>query len=309
MPFGGSVSNFPCMNGRLTVRGKGWIGMFALMASPAWAECTSGGCYDGIAAFLLSLLLYGLIGIVLLVMIAVPRWRRAGLRGLGLVAVLAVGVPLLSLSWQRVQLWWMETGEVLGDLPRMADRTPLLIAEDWTCEQGPCAAVLQGRGAGGVTALPIAALAERDPGQALVLAELPLEQWTKGPGGVLRRQVLSDTRRAEVAGEIDYLILSTPTWYGSSPGPLEAGLGLGKGVLLRLAMAPVDKGTGRIELGALEPDYLDLVLVRAALGIPLAPGNWTTVWNDALNPEAVARSLCGIGAAEPDWTCSDAAWR
>lgn len=283
--------------------------VLAGLPGPLLAECTSGGCYDGIAAFLISLALYGLIGIVLLVMVVVPRWRRVGFRGLALVAVIAVGVPLVSLAWQRVQLWWMESGEVLGDLPRMADRTPLLIAEDWTCEQGPCAGVLQGRGAAGVTALPIHALEGLNASSDLVLADLPLEQWTKSESGILLRRVLSDAERSEAARDTDYLILSTPTWYGSAPGPLEAGLGLGKGVLLRQAMAPVAKGAGRIDLGALEPDYLDLVLVRAALGIPLAPGNWTTVWNDAPEPDAVARSLCGLGAAEPDWACADAAWR
>jgi hypothetical protein len=291
------------------VRVRSWVGVFALAASPAWAECTSGGCYDGIAAFLLSIALYGLIGIVLLVMIAVRRSRRAGLRGLALVAGLAVGVPLLSLGWQRVQLWWMESGEVLGDLPRMADRSPLLIAEDWTCDTALCSAVLLGQGAKGVVALPLDALQGREEVSDLVLAELPLEHWIKGEGGILRRRELSETERALVAQGIDYLILSTPTWHGSGPGPLEQGLGLGKGVVLRLAMAPVVKGSGRIDLEGVKPDYLDLVLVRAALGIPLAPGNWTTVWNDALAPEAVARALCGQGAAEPDWACHDAAWR
>lgn len=292
------------------MRRLAWPGLvLAGLPAPVLAECTSGGCYDGIAAFLLSLALYGLVGIVLLVMIAVGKWRRTGLRGLTLVAALAVGVPLVSLAWQRMQLWWMESGEVLGELPKMADRSPLLIAEDWTCESALCSAVLLGRGVDGVTALPIGALEGREDLSDLPLIELPLEQWTKGEGGILRRRVLSETERAQVAGEIDYLILSTPTWYRSGPGPLERGLGLDDGVLLRLAMAPVAPGTGRIDLQELDPDYLDLVLVRAALAIPLAPGNWTTVWNEALAPEVVAQSLCGRGAAGPDWECSDAAWR
>jgi hypothetical protein len=277
--------------------------------SPLLAECTSGGCYDGIANFLLSVAAYGLIGIVLLVMLAVGKWRRAGLRGLALVAALAIGVPLLSLGWQRVQLWWMERGEVLGVLPRMSERTPLLIAEDWTCESGLCAAVLQGQGPAGVTALPVEALEGRDMASGLTLADLPLERWSRGAEGILQRRTLGEAERAAAARDIDYLILSQVTWYGSVSGPLERGLDLGKGVLLRLAMAPVDMGSGRVSLRELDYDYRDLVLIRAALGIPLAPGNWTTIWNDALAPDAVAQSLCGGDGAKPDWTCSDAAWR
>lgn len=292
-------------------RGRGLAAglVIAGLPGPVCAECTSGNCYDGIVSFLLSLAAYGLVGIVLLVMLAVAKWRRAGLRGLALVAALAIGVPLLSLGWQRMQLWWMERGEVLGELPRMSERVPLLIAEDWTCESGLCAAVLQGQGAAGVTALPVDALEGRDMASDLVFADLPLEQWSRGPGGILQRRTLGEAERAAVARDIDYLILSQVTWYGSAPGPLERGLDLGEGVLLRLAMAPVGKGSGRVSLHELDHDYLDLVLVRAALGIPLAPGNWTTVWNDALAPEAVAQSLCGVAGAEPDWTCSDATWR
>jgi hypothetical protein len=281
----------------------------AMSPGPLLAECTGGGCYDGIAAFLISVALYGLIGSVLLVMIAVGKWRRAGLRGLALVAALAIGVPLLSLGWQRVQLWWMERGEVLGVLPRMSERTPLLIAEDWTCESGLCAAVLQGQGAAGVMAVPIEALEGLDPASDLVLADLPLEQWFRRPDGILQRRTLGEAERAEAARDIDYLILSQVTWYGSTSGALERGLDLGEGALLRLAMAPLDKGSGRVSLRELDYDYRDLVLTRAALGIPLAPGNWTTVWNDALAPDAVAQSLCGVAGAEPDWACSDAAWR
>jgi hypothetical protein len=281
----------------------------AALPGPLLAECTSGSCYDGIANFLVSVALYGLIGIVLLVMLAVGKWRRAGLRGLALVAALAIGVPLLSLGWQRVQLWWMERGEVLGVLPRMSERTPLLIAEDWTCDSGLCAAVLQGQGAAGVMALPLDALADRNMAMDLVLADLPLERWTRGTGGVLRRRALSEAERAKAALDIDYLILSQVTWYGSGRGPLEQGLGLGQGVLLRLAMAPVNKGLGRANLGELPFDYRDLVLIRSALAIPLAPGNWTRLWNEALAPDAVAQSLCGMAGAKPDWACSDAAWR
>ncbi len=58
---------------------------------PALAECTSGGCYDGLVIMLASLLGYALTAIALLVMLARAKWRKAGLRALAVVLVLALG--------------------------------------------------------------------------------------------------------------------------------------------------------------------------------------------------------------------------
>lgn len=283
-------------------------GLLGILASPVQAECTGGGCYDGLAEFLLAVLVYGLIGIVLLVMILVRKWRRTGLRGLALVLALAIGVPLLSQGWQRLQVWWTETAEVLGQPPAMMTRVPLLIAPEWGCRDDICAAVLQGRGASGVFALPVEALEGIDLAAPLALADLPLEQWAEGRGGEPRKRRLGAAERSAAAARIDYLIIATRPYYLTRPGALEAGLGLGREVVLRLAMAPLQAGPGRFRLAELEFDILDLTSMRAALGIPLAPGNWQTQWDDPLDPDLVARSLCGNGA-EPDWTCLDAAWR
>lgn len=284
-------------------------GLLLMMAGPVQAECIGDGCYDGLAIFLLAVLVYGLIGIVLLIMLLVRKWRRAGLRGLVLVLALAIGVPLLSQAWQRVQVWWTETAEVLGQPPAMTTRVPLLIAPEWGCREDLCAALLQGRGAGGVYALPLEALEGLDMTAPLALADLPLEQWAEGKGGQPRQRKLGEAERSAVAARIDYLIIATRPYYQRSPGVLEAGMGLGQEVLLRLAMAPLQAGQGSLHLAELEFDVLDLTSMRAALGIPLVPGNWQTLWDDPLAPDLVARSLCGNGAVEPDWFCVNAAWR
>ncbi|MDP3194688.1 hypothetical protein [Tabrizicola sp.] len=83
--------------------GRIGLGLVMVLAGPARAECL-GSCYDGLVTAFLSLVVYVLIGVVLLVMLARRKWRRAGLRGLALVVALAVGVPLVSQVWQRVQL-------------------------------------------------------------------------------------------------------------------------------------------------------------------------------------------------------------
>lgn len=291
------------------MRIRWWVGAFALVAGPLRAECTGGGCYDGLAQFLQAVLAYGLISIVLLVMLIVPRWRKTGFRGLLLVLALAVGVPLLTQAWQRAQLWWMEAGEVLGQPPRMVLRTPLLVAPHEGCRDDLCAAVVMGGGEDGVYALRLAALAGRDMAQPLALADMPLEVWTTGAGGETRRRGLTPAERTKALSRIDYVILTDRSFYLREPGPLEAGLGLDAKVFLRLAMAPLQAGAETLDLRTLEFDVLDLTSRHVALGIPLAPGNWGTVWSDPLDPDLVARSLCSQGNAEPDWTCLDASWR
>lgn len=291
------------------MRVRTWVGGFALLVSPARAECTGGGCYDGLAQLLQAVLAYGLIGIVLLVLLIVPRWRRTGVRGLMLVLAIAVGVPLVSQAWQSIQRWWMETGEVLGQPPRMSLRTPLLIAPEWGCRDDLCAAVLMGQGARGVVALRLEALAGRDMAEPLVLADLPLERWTEGAGGEPRQRRLTAAEKAEALAQIDYVILTDKSLYQDGSSPLEAGLGLAETAHLRLAMAPLPVGSDRLDLKVLAFDVLDLDSRHRALGIPLAPGNWGTLWSDPLDPDLVARSLCGRGADEPEWTCLNAAWR
>ena len=80
------------------------LGIVLAGASPARAECL-GSCLDGMVAALASIAAYAVIGIVLLVMLIRAKWRREGLWGLGVVAVLALGVPLVSLGWQAWKLF------------------------------------------------------------------------------------------------------------------------------------------------------------------------------------------------------------
>ena len=102
------------------------LGLLLSAATPARAECL-GSCLDDMAAALASIAAYGVIGIVLLVMLIRAKWRRAGLWGLGIVTVLAVGVPLISQAWVGWKLSRMEAREIAGEPPALATRTPLLI--------------------------------------------------------------------------------------------------------------------------------------------------------------------------------------
>jgi hypothetical protein len=127
-----------------------WAGigglLFLCLATPARAEC--GSCLDGLVAVVASIAVYGIIGIILLVMLIRAKWRRAGLWSLAVVLTLAIGVPLASQAVQVGKVWAMERHEILGTLPDISQRTPLVIAADGpasTAPAGPSCGGGQGR--------------------------------------------------------------------------------------------------------------------------------------------------------------------
>ncbi|MFN3992032.1 MAG: hypothetical protein ACK4IU_03885 [Tabrizicola flagellatus] len=156
-----------------------WIGpgLALAAAGPARAECL-GACANDLLAALVSILVYALIGIVLLVMLIRPKWRRAGLWGLGLSVLLALGPPAVSQGWQAWKLRAVEAREVVGDPPSLAQRKPLLIAPRPYCRDEVCGEVLRRRGQGPVYVVPGEALTGMDLSGPVALADLPLETWS-----------------------------------------------------------------------------------------------------------------------------------
>lgn len=284
------------------------LGVVLAAAVPVRAECL-GSCADDLAAALFSLVVYGLIGIALLVMLIRAKWRRAGLWGLGIVAVLAVGLPLVSQAWLGWKLRDVEAREIAGEPPLLTTRTPLLITPDEYCSDNACEAVLQGRGAAGAYVILTRALDGIDLSQAVPLADLPLELWSPmSASGELPRRVLTPAERQEAAGRIDYLVVTTWPYYPADPGPIEAALrlnpavsGMGTGEAVRLLLAPMDPAQGALTLSMVQPDVLDLSLQDKALAIPLAPRNVQGPENRSVGVEAVARVVCP--AFDPSGNC------
>ena len=273
--------------------------VLALPPSRLRAECL-GSCMDNMVADLASILVYGLIGIVLLVMLIRAKWRRAGLWTAAIVASLALVPPLASQIWVAWKLARMEAREVLGVPPTMTGRVPLLITPDRNCQYSSCEAVLAGREAAGILVLAPDALAGLDPARPVDLAGLPLEHWFDPdavPGQEARRSLSATERRVAAAG-IDYLIVTNWAYHLSDPGPVEAGLRdnpalrqMGGSESVRLLLAPLPE-KGFLSFAGLQPDLLDLTLLDRPLALPFAPLNRKPAANVAIGTDVAVRAIC-----------------
>lgn len=286
------------------------LGLTLLLAGPARAECL-GSCANDLAAAVLSMLVYALIGIVVLVMLIRAKWRRAGGRVLGGVLLLALGLPLVSQGWQAWKLRGVEAREVVGDPPSLAQRTPLMIAPDPYCQGDVCGEVLRWRGPGETFALLTGGLDGLDLSRPVPLADLPLEAWSgPDPYGEAIRRDLTPAERQDAARRIDYLVVTTRQYNPGDPGPVEAGLshnpllaGMGRGEVVRLLLAPLPPGEGSLSLASLRPDLLDLSLKDRSLALPLAPRNRQPADNAPAGTEAAMRAICPAEVGEQDSHC------
>lgn len=279
-----------------------------LTAAPAQAECL-GSCAKDLEAALLSFLVYLVIAITLLVMLIRAKWRRAGLKGLGLVLVLSLGVPLVSQAWTAWKLRSVEGREIAGSPPKLAERTVLLITPDEYCYDSACAVVVRASGAAGVHVVLATALEGLDLTRPVAIADLPIEIWAQPTdGGEIRRRAMSAEERQAAASRIDYLVMTTWAYFPADPGPVEAALrsnpavpGMGAGETVRFLMAPLDPAQGEIAFATLRPDLLDLSLLDRALAIPLAPRNTQGPGNQAAGMAEAAAAICP--ADDPSGYC------
>lgn len=272
-----------------------------LAAGPAQAECL-GSCADDLLAALISLVVYGVIGIVLLVMLIRAKWRRAGLWALAVGLVLAIGLPLISQGWLSWRLRSMEAHEIVGTPPPLADVTPLMIAPDSYCEDSPCGAVLEGRGSTGLYVLPVEGLSGFDLTRPIPLADLPLQHWSWSTTGVGERRVLTEDERREAAGRIDYLIVTSWPYTQGEPGAIEAALrpnpvleGLSPDAAVRLLMARLPSIADGLSFATMGFDLLDLTLTSRAMALPLAPRNTQRADNRPTGIEQAVAAICPAG--------------
>lgn len=260
-----------------------------------------GSCANDLLAALISIAVYGVIGVVLLVMLIRAKWRRAGLWALGIGLVLALGVPLVSQGLLAWKLRAMEAHEVVGTPPPLADVTPLLIAPDSYCMDSLCGAVLEGRGTAGIYVLPAGLLSDFDLTRPIPLADLPLQYWSWS-GGADDRRVLTEAERQEAAGRIDYLVVTSWPYTAGEPGAIEAALrenfileDLTPDTTVRLLMARLPSAADGLSFATMGFDLLDLSLTDRALAFPLAPRNTQAAGNTAAGVEEAVAAICPAG--------------
>ncbi len=297
------------------MRRIGQAGLLALLvglAGPVRAECM-GSCMDGIIGALVAMLVYGGIGIVVLVMLIRAKWRGGGVKLLIATLVIAFGVPLISQGWQAWRVHQMESREVAGQPRALAAHVPLLVDDGYyVCGYGPCAPVLWSMSETGAYGLPFTALEGLDLTKPIPLADLPLELWqypTDGTG-VIRARPLTAAERQEAATRIDYLVLARQTLYADDTAPVETALRQSPGLadlrddeLVHLVMAPLSGG--KLALPELEFDVLDLTLFSKALAFPLAPYNTQSPANEVASGDALLQMFCPADGAMEVWNCQN----
>lgn len=284
--------------------------VLALSAEPSRAECL-GSCARALEGALLAMLGYGILGIVLLVMLVRAKWRRAGVRLLIGLALLAVGLPLLSQGWAAWKLRGMESRELAGTLPDLQDKVLLLVFDRVeACYYNPCGLALYGRGAAGAYGLPLEALEGLEIGKPLALADLPLELWQAPLDGTssTTARILTAEERQVAAGRIDYVIVMPKPWFADSPDPAEAGLRQQAGLAdqgdrerVNLALGPVSGGM--LDLAGMNLDLLDLWLDMRPLALILAPYNTQDPGNSMAGVDALRAALCTEAAMAQGVDC------
>jgi hypothetical protein len=286
------------------------FGLAVPLATPARAECL-GSCLDGMVTALGSIVVYGLIGIVLLVMLVRAKWRRAGFWSLAVVFALAIGVPLISQAVQLGKVRAMERHEIVGAPPPITERTPLVIGADGACQYSACAAVLWGQSGKEVYVLPLESFAGLDMTKPLELDDLPLELWAveEGSDSLAQRRLAPD-ERARAAARIDYLVIVgwgysrvTPNEIGAALRRNPALAGAGDDAQVELLLAPLNPLRPELSLAEVQPDLLDLSLMDWALALPLAPMNETPADNSAAGAEVAARAFCPTPDGAIDLYC------
>jgi hypothetical protein len=289
-----------------------------LLPVSARAECM-GSCLDAMMGALAALAIYGVLAVVILVLLIVSRWRKAGVILLAATVLVAVGVPLATQGWQAWRLSAMERREIVGAPPALTDHVPLLIAPGSDCLYDACASVLLERGNSGTYILPEAALSGLDLTKPLRLADLPLEQWgfvSVAEGAISPRgRILTPEERQAVAARLDYLVIVTSTHIGIEQGPIEAALranpamaGMGSGEVVHVALAPLDPSNGTLSLAELRFDLLDLWFSGRAMTLPLAPYNFKIARNDTVGLDLAVEALCSTSDQRMKENCRNYLW-
>ena len=289
-------------------RNLSWgLGVAALAAAPAQAECFS-GCGYGTLIAIVALAGLAVLALVIFVMIKLGvgwliKWIVAA-------AVLAVAIPPAIIGYRHNHKQWLfEKLDHAGPLPKLADRSPLvIIGGDLSDCPAPLERYVRAWAKEGVLAVTVWPVEEIDFDKPVRLVDLPLERHVGGQssgeepnydgpykGYSYHVRKLSAEDRAVAAAAIDYVVVAQCNQRHDLFDAFRAIPALqtdAERFDIELAMAPIEKGSGVLSVRDLKFDLLDLWYVGVTRGFLFANtrvGGSNTVPYDPAKLEA---ALC-----------------
>lgn len=248
-------------------------------AVPARAECLGGCGYGGLIAIVL---LAGLAVLALVIFVMIKLGTGWLIKWIAAAAVLAFVIPPAVIgAWHDHKRRVFEQRDHAGPLPMLADRTPLVIIGDGLFGCPPALErYVTARAAEGVITVNFLGGDAFDFRKPVRLADLPMERRTREIETVVdsyftegkkvtfseervieKVAPLSPAERETVASETDYLVISQ--CYGSGDlftafRDIPALQAEDERFDIRLALAPIEKGSGLLSIRDLTFDLLDL---------------------------------------------------
>jgi hypothetical protein len=267
------------------------LGLAALSGAPVRAECLSNCGYGTLLAIVaaiglavLALIVFGMIKLGV-------GWLIKWIVAAGLLAVIVPPIIVNAIhSWKRDAF---EKQDFAGPLPRLADRTPLVImgGDLFNCP-APLERYVKAWAKEGVLAVTLSSVGGIDFTQPIRLADLPLEMRESAIETVVdgyfvdgqeinftderlveRVTPLTPGERRVAAANVDYLVIAE---CNNRNGFFDAFRDIpaletdAERFAVELAMAPIEKGSGIVAVRDLKFDLLDLRYVGVTRGFLFA---------------------------------------
>lgn len=286
-------------------------------AAPARAECLGDCGYGGLIAIVL---LAGLAVLALVIFVMIKLGIGWLIKWIVGATVLAVAIPPAILGYRHAHKQWLfEKLDHVGIVPRLADRTPLVIlGGDLRNCPDPLERYVRAWAKEGVLAVTMWKVEGVDFARPVRIADLPLERHVGGQsagddpdydgpykGYSYHVRKLSAEDRARAAAEIDYVVIaqcSQSHELFDVFATLPALQSDAERFYVELAFAPVEKGSGLLSVRDLKFDLLDLRYLGVTRGFLFANSRVGGQNSVPYDPAMLEAALCpkADGTTMPD---------
>lgn len=282
-----------------------------LFASPALAEPHG----DALGRALTALVLYGagyLTVILLLIVLAIRRRKRAFLRVLAVFLAVVLVYPLLDSGLMLYQKARVAAAEIRKPAPDLREKALLFIAFNDRCYHSTCQALLELQGGEPLWTIPPGEAARLDFASPIDLSRVPLARWM--PETAQDPIKLDEQTGGAERPVFDYVVISRGSYYLSRASSVidalpqkPSGTLLGDYLSVNDLATPIENN--RLDLASAEPELLTFYNARRARKAPLFMENTTygsdhgRVWR-----ESRADWFCGRGQnlTDAQYDCREA---